>query len=175
MCGGRRNLESMIATVESLPFILDSYAKVGGTGRCLTIGNFQLVKDVWIWAGLSRWSSWEGLRTGYSGYSNYLCVDVLFKRPAFPRSNVCTQSSLRQPLLGLKKRCMSCSVVSHKEVRSMEVRGAQNIHSLDETKHHPFVTPGCFLLLVALSSNLIAMHAKMGQSEHYLRQSAFGL
>ena len=25
----------------------------------------------------------------------------------------------------------------------MEVRGAQLLHSLDGTKHHPFVTPGC--------------------------------
>ena len=31
---------------------------------------------------------------------------------------------------------------SQKGVRSMEVRGAQNIHSQDGTKNHPFVTPG---------------------------------
>ena len=37
---------------------------------------------------------------------------------------------------------MDYSSSSHKGVRSMEVRGAQLLHSLDGTKHHPFVTPG---------------------------------
>ena len=39
----------------------------------------------------------------------------------------------------MKKPTENIHTRSFKGVRSMEVRGAQNIHSLDGTKHHPCI------------------------------------
>ena len=43
---------------------------------------------------------------------------------------------------------MHIVAVTFDGVRSMEVGGAQLLHSLDGTKYHSFVTPGSFLLVV---------------------------